>query len=635
MNSSGIKRGLAIAAVSALAVTGLPSLASAAPLATTGDAVTFYSQTSGNGSTQNDGVNQTVHLLASAGDVVDTVRFQYRISGGAAHTIKTVSRANGVFSAEWDPTPIAGAVNVTIEAAGLNTNGDPAGGAIPSKPVVLGAASAAVDIANAPGSEVGAFKQPYSGANNKLLGTVSGTTSGGGTPGISTFGLLGTTTADVIDGNSFSSIVNLSGYTLTTPADDEAVIIATAGSEDAEAVTLYKQDITSITAEPTPEFVAGGPGTQGDVTVTVLDQKGKPIAGARVAGPQGFFGATSTKYTNSKGEALFTGVIATTAGADYSYHVDTDIQTGYQSNKDLEKTATVTRYAPTLETLEASSADGAAFDVDENATGDITVTGKDQHDGNITASGVRGTWTIEPFDTSLPTTTNPATIAGSTNVALPTGEPDGTYTLNTYIDKDGVLGQGPGDLSADPLVLTVGQAEITWDNAAANAQVPAGTATTQQGLIALSDGTVLGGRTAEVLYTPGGAGNAKFSPTQPTGTVLVNGTHTTVTSAADGTFSVSVSDPAATPQPSERGGELDATSAALNVSSADSTPDQVIDFIELTADSVDIGNRADLVDGEATPGRPVSYTVVVKNADGDLLQNKAVDLSLDSGFFTT
>ena len=80
MNSSGIKRGLAGAAISALAVTGLPfhsTTASAEPATAhyTADEVQLLSQFSGLASTKNDGQNTTVRLEAGAGADVSGVTF--------------------------------------------------------------------------------------------------------------------------------------------------------------------------------------------------------------------------------------------------------------------------------------------------------------------------------------------------------------------------------------------------------------------------------------------------------------------------------------------------------------------------------------------------------------------------------
>ena len=102
MNSSGIKRGLASSAIAALAVTGLPFLASSAsaqPLtAELGNAATKLYSPVDTASTKNDGVNSTVHLLAGGGADIKQVRFDYQVGSAAAQAIATVSRVNDAFS---------------------------------------------------------------------------------------------------------------------------------------------------------------------------------------------------------------------------------------------------------------------------------------------------------------------------------------------------------------------------------------------------------------------------------------------------------------------------------------------------------------------------------------------------------
>ncbi|MCW2826237.1 MAG: hypothetical protein JWQ91_3154 [Aeromicrobium sp.] len=647
MNSSGIKRGLAVTAISALAVTGLPGLvgsASAQPLdsAQAATAVTIYSQSTSSASTQNDGVNSTVHLLAGAGADVKQVRFQYKVFGGESQAIATVSRANGGFSAEWAPPANVLGAFVTIEAVGLDAAGTAITGSVSApRSVALGAGSTAVDITNARGSEIGVFTQPY--ASPKSLAAVSGTTSSKDAPEVSSPSGSGKANpADVFPADpsgvsAFSGVVDLSGYKwskpttvdgVTSTAADEAVIVATAGSDDAEIVKLYEQTIATVTAAASPELVQGS--AKSAATVTVRDQKGKPVAGAQVENEAG-----DIKLTNSVGQAVFADLAGSAAGESYKFHVNTTEDAGYQSADDFQRTVTVKSYTPSVESIAASSKDGAAFDFDENEAGDIKVTAKDQNGAATTPiTGVQGTWTIKPFDAKVADSTVKATINAATgNVDFPVGQPAGRYTLNTWIEKDGTPGQGAGDLSAAPLTVKAGQAEITWDTTAV--QVQSGTTSKQGGTIALEDGTVLGGRTATVTFTA--KDDAKLAASQPAGTTRVSDTEATVKTAADGTFSVAVADAAAVapdPQLSEIGGLLDAKSDDLKIDLADTT-DLKVDFVDLAVKTIAIGAGDKLVDGEATPGRPVSYTVTVTNKDGDPLKNAAVSLSLDHGFFTT
>lgn len=69
MNSSGIKRGLAYSAITALAVTGVPFLATSAsanPINDQVTEVTLLSQYTNTTSLKNDGTDATIRLEAAA-----------------------------------------------------------------------------------------------------------------------------------------------------------------------------------------------------------------------------------------------------------------------------------------------------------------------------------------------------------------------------------------------------------------------------------------------------------------------------------------------------------------------------------------------------------------------------------------
>ncbi len=129
MTSSGMKRGLAVAAISALAVTGLPlTAANAAPLVENESAngVTLYSQETGAtdvASIRNDGENTTVHLVAGGGSNIVKVHFEYSTDAGTTwKDIATVSRANGAFSTEWAPTAAIYNTAVQVRATGIDAS---------------------------------------------------------------------------------------------------------------------------------------------------------------------------------------------------------------------------------------------------------------------------------------------------------------------------------------------------------------------------------------------------------------------------------------------------------------------------------------------------------------------------------
>ena len=647
MSSSGInfKRGLATTAISALAVVGLPALsgmASATPLTAElgATAVKLYSQSTPSASIKNDGVNTTVHLLAGGGTDVKQVRFEYSVAGGAAQTIATVARTNDSFTTEWAPPAVVLGASVAIKAVGLDAAGADISGATASKSAVVGAGSDAVDVTNAAGSAVGVFAEPYSAAPGALAapghlyGAISGTTSGTNPQVKNVSADTAPVAADVKSDPvasivTFSGVVDFAGYTFatatpTTPAVDEVVVGAQSGSDDAESVTLYNQTITNVTAAASPTNVPTGGSSV--ATVSVVDQNNKPVAGARVV-PEG---GGNPMFTNSQGKAVFT-VLAGTS----NFYVDTTAEAGYQGGVDFRKSVTVTTYAPALTTLASSSKDGAAFDKDENTTGDIKVTAKDQNGTEMVSGPLQGKWTITPFEAPSTPVTVAATIAPNGDVSLPAGQADGTYVLNVWHEQDGTPGQGAGDLSAAPLTVKAGQSAVKWDDANNLVQVQSGTATTQGAKLVLGDGTTLGARTLDITFAAPN-GDAKLSAVQPAGTTRKGDAAATVVTAADGTFKVAVTDPAVVapaPQPSEQGDTLDAASTALGIP-VDPTKDLVIDFIDVHVETIVGAKATTLVDGQATPGRPVSQTFTLKNKAGELLKDTSVALSLDHGFFT-
>ena len=119
MNSSGIRRGLAVLAVSAVAAVGLPLAATADSINDqVGDYnIVLYSFPGGikTMSLKNDGTDSTVTLAAGAGADINQVTFQYRIDpAGPWQNIATTTRNDdGAFKVDWAPD--LSLVDVTID----------------------------------------------------------------------------------------------------------------------------------------------------------------------------------------------------------------------------------------------------------------------------------------------------------------------------------------------------------------------------------------------------------------------------------------------------------------------------------------------------------------------------------------
>jgi len=655
--NSGMKRGLATVAVSALAVTGLPFLMSSA------SANTLNSQAGGadqvvlvtpsqNASIRNDGVNTTVHLLAVGGADVAAVRFEYQATGDASPTvIATVnSRTNGAFSTEWTvPAAIYNLNNTTISAVALNSVST-----VTDTASVVGQVSTtrpSIDIANAPGSSVGVFQQPYAAPNDLDLGAVSGTTSNlDVTPNIQLTGPLSgganlqEDVAETVQSGDtvrdWSGSVDFSGYDWTgTP--DEAVVRALTGptgSDDGEAVTVYQQQIDDMTVVADPTSVQGANTATG--IVTVLDDAGAPIAGVEVFQDDNNdnAGDGAAVYTNSRGEAKFPGLAGSPAGTQHSFYVNTTDTDGYENGTDFKTSVTVTSYAPVATSLTAFSKDGAAFDDDENAAGDIEVTVKDQNTNPLAGETVRYSWNVAPFATTagypkdLPEQTAVTGPDGTADIVFPTGEPSGAYTLNYYINTDGTPGQGATDPTGTDLAVKAGQAALTWGDGA-TAQAPAFVTSTFEGSLELEDGTGLTGRSVALSWGKDALGNAVLAaqPAQPAGTTRVNDTSATAVTEADGVFGIAISDPAA-PDQDELNGDLGADTAFTAAA-----PFLDVDFLKNAGPSspadIDI-DVANLIDGLATPGRPVNLDIDVENSDDVDLTDYPVTIEVDHGFLS-
>jgi hypothetical protein len=664
MNSSGIKRGLATTAVSALAIAGLPLFASSASAVSlsssvpTADSVILAVADNEVVSARNDGTNQTVRLTALGGNNVTSVKFEYSLNGTDFTTIDTVSRNdNGAFAVEWNPNPVAGGT-VTLRAT-------PAGPAAPAADTATGVqilnTTATVNITD--GTGIGVFQQPYAGPENKQTVIVSGTSSSTTpNPALSYWDASGQAFAGTAYGatinttpttgspatGSWTRALDITGYDYG--ANDELLLRADDGSDDTEAFALYKQVITTVTATADKTQVqAGSPAT---VTVTVLDQNGKPIAGAQVFSSNG----TGPNYTNALGQTTF----SQQSGSATYYANATNSPTYEPALGDKQSDAvTVTQYNPAPTSLKAKSTDGAAFDIDEYTAGDITVQITDQNGNPIKEAGRTVTyfWTQTPFDGSPASQRFPATGTstavtdgdGIAVIAFPTGQTDvnGTYVLNASLNAN-ALGNG-AIAAADVLTVKAGEATFKYAEGSPE-QAVAGGAEEVTGKLALTDGTGLSGRDVAFTYTRGaesgtGADAADANIVQADGTT---GATRTVKTDAAGNVSVSVKDAVQNPQPLETGGSL----AAAVTGNTDANPAaQGVDFIAsvtpgrvlISADNPTTGGTPE-TDANVTPGTIKTYYVYVgDNTDTNTatpgvqdtpLSGQEVVLTLDNGYFT-
>ncbi len=655
MTSSGMKRGLAVTAVSALAVTGLPFLtatANATPLSEQfgADAVHLYTADGtapGAVSVRNDGVNTSVHLVSSGGANVAQVRYTYTHGTAEPVVIRTVSRVDGVFSTEWTPATNLLGETVTITAQALSNAG--AIGAVDSQTVVVSANTTSVDIANAPGSNVGVFEQLYTGKTGNL-GVVRGTTSALTTPvtlnGVEVNAANGGEYGEPANGTrTFKGVAEFGAYPFDTtdPKLDQAVVTAVAGSDDNEAVQVYAQKITSVSAAAANANPPASNATT-TATVTVLDQRNNPVAGAEVV-QEGVGG--STQYTDVNGHAIFS-VAGDADGNSFVYTVNVDDDDAYQAAKDYQRTVTVTTYSDSAAGIAANhSTLGDALDVDEYDEAPVSITVTDGRGTARNAQTVQYSWSLNKFDpVDAPTEvvkSGSVTTGTDGKAIIPApGGADGTYILNTYIERDGNPGQTAGDISGSTLRVKIGQASIVFEDDKVS-QAAAGSSKEFDAKLVLADGTALPNREVTFNYTPGtetpaGAGDSIVAANQPSGTTRLTNNTAKDTTNAFGTVSVSLTDPSETTQPKELASDLNAETTGVNEADASNSGDSLrVDWLTSMApvDADDIWyDTAELIDGLATPGRPVSMDIKVQNADGEWLTDYPVKVSIDHGSFT-
>ena len=688
MNSSGIKRGLAATAISALAVSGIPALASSASADTidqqapSATGTELYTQDSGFASVQNDGVNTTVHLLAGGGTNVNQVRFEYGPAGSPT-TIATVARTNGVFSTEWAPPVATYGTSVEIRAVGLNSVGNPTGGATGTATATISADRSAIDIANAAGSVVPIFQQPYGleaqeGAgmpgngvtHSTAQGAVTGTTSGNGAVTISDLSDGSTPRPAVTPGAAsngvrpFKGTVNFADYTPFTATNQAIVGVSQAGgSDDAEVVNLEKQTIGDATAVATPATIPNNAGSTSSAVITVTDNTAakRPIAGAQViadADNDGVWDANENSYyTNGDGQVTVTGLPGSTgSGTTYAFFVNVDGDDDYQPAKDFRRTVTIVRQNQVPTTITSASADGAAFDSDEYFAGDVTAKLVDQNGTGIPNAQLSYRVVFTPAVATTPPTTYPAQTGSATTNAqgvatIPVAlqAVNGSYAVQAYQDTDGTPGQTGGDLAAAPLTFKAGDSSLVFDDAP-SANAAAGTTATFDATLKLYDGTPLAGRLVDFTYAPTADSQLAAQAQQPAGTTR-NGATARDTTDAAGKVSVAISDPSAPAQTAELDSTLTATTADNPANTADGNddPDETgdldVDFgitnppAGTTDVTVVLGNNA----GSNKPGVASGANTVTVTGDANgpaaggvgPIAGISVTLTVDNeGFFT-
>ncbi|WP_179666833.1 Ig-like domain-containing protein [Nocardioides thalensis] len=594
-------------------------------------------------STKNDGTNSSISLSAIATSDIDSLRFQFSTDAGATWTNiggpLAAPNDDGAYSIEWTPGFALPAAGVLVRANGHSS--------IDNSQNIDQSAALAVNntdetSALTPGSALGVYRSPIDVNDDNVI--VTGTASAGNTV-VSLVDANGANVASTgaLAGPNFRGILDIDGvYTYNAPDEVQLRAVNASGTDDGEAYTLYQQVPTTITAVGSPANPAD-PNQNVQVTVTVLDQNGKPIAGAEVASDHVVDGTFIPRgETNASGQLVFAAEqnandgsvswIVNQTNSQVTYDpgvgdIKFDLQVGQGFSADLV----------------GSSNDGPAFDFDEyDLATDIQVQVKDQTGANFDDPGTQDLtyfWKMLPFDPSIEpedgdshVVTNDANGLYDVPFAVGSDFPEGNLESGTYELWASLSDGGTGHPVSSRKVLTVkaGEATIEWVDPDGDGKViaPAGTVATGNGNLVLEDGTGLPGRRVDFHYNTGTEYDEDGNTSMADANII---SADPVTTGANGSFSVDVEDIGNSGTP-EVGGEAGTGSANApgigNWGGVD-----VHHGFDFVTDQVPNGAVLEIEYDSETAGPAGTRelgTVHLEDAFGDNLAGVQIELSLDT-----
>lgn len=571
-------RGLAASAVAALAVTGLATFSTAH--ADNPSAVTLLSQFTSKASTRQDAdgamnssTSTTITLTAAVADPTSTAAFQYNpdpdatdTSDGWTDIVTAQTPTNGYVTFEWAPPGLAGqtiALRAAVTAAdGVTTTYST------RNDVAISDGTSDVNAVRLTNTSQGYFTQPYADSGhtatlaavagstsatdgnvalswwNAADGTFQGQTNAAVTP--TSFKLANQPySTNTIEGGTFAGALDISAF--DAQSGDVLPIAAERDSDAVVPVTLQSQTINSIYAS----FPHPSTSKSEDTVLTVLDQNGQPIAGAEVRRESD---GALVGYTDGLGDVTAT----QTPGSTVSYYANATDADGYDpADGDVATDATAPDYIPIATSVKARLADGAAFDAHEYAAGDVALQVLDQEGSPYTTQpGAEVTYAVYPKGGSAGATATGTTDSAGRIVVPFDPSTAGSYTL-AY--------SNPGKTAlAHTTTFTVGDSTLAL-TPGKGWQLSGGRITFSGSLTVA--GKPMAGRQISLKYArgtelaPGSGADAGIgSARRLTATVTTN---------ADGRFSVTVQDRHETIYPAESG-TLTARTAD-NVASASST----------------------------------------------------------------
>lgn len=557
-------RGLAASAVGALTITGTTVNAPAAR-ATDGVSIRLISQLDHVIATRPDGslFKAEVRLVAKAPDgwFVD---FQVNPDPRAGAedpgwtSIKgTKTRRGGYVSMPWSPTEQApGLVGHTV---GIRAVRDERVLAAPTysatQQVFIAPPHADTDAVFIEEFTGGYFVQPYAstGRTASLVGIAGTTSATGGAVSLEAWrpretAYRGLTNAAVspadlkgargqeffeVAGGRFDVVLPLTAF--DAEAGEAVAVRARRGTDDVAIGALAEQQIGGIVARNVKTTSAGT-----TVQLEVFADDAGVVAGAEVRRADG----SLLGYTGGAGLITVTQPNATTE----TYYVNTDDGDAFDPSIDYSTENAVPAFTRAPTTMIPVLADGTAFDAREYAAGDVALQVVDQ-DGKPFAGAREVRYRLYPSGATAPALTTATTDANG-RLVLPfdPSRSSGTWLLEHGIYPDTALFRWDRFVSGQAaLTLTPGRGQ-----AASGGQL------SYSGRLTVA-GRPLSGRTVDLAYRRG----AELVPgTGADAGILVGGTRqlsATVTTGADGTFSVRIGDAREKGGPTEQGGRLTAT----------------------------------------------------------------------------
>lgn len=588
MRQSRVRRGLAASAVGALAVTGL-AVAAPAARAADGPGLELLSQQHGRASLRPDGgtenlPTQYVDLVAARTDPALTIHVEVNADADAGDAdpgweqVGAEAAPPGAFVTKaWDGTiDGASAVGTSVAVRAVGVDGARTTYDTVHDVAVTGTESP-VHSVSVRSTAPGYFAQPYADSGRtrtqvRVEGTTSATT---GTAQLSWWDpaarefrgqvdaaltpydlkVSPDTSTPTVAGGQFRAALDITGYDAAASGGRLAVR-AERDSDEVAVLTPYAQGIGSVVA-----YLRGShsDGTS-TLQVAVTDQSSEGIVGAEV---RRMSDGALVGWTDGTGSVTTTQV----SGTSERYYANATDADGFDAAVD-RATAPIEPpvFTPVPRSAALVLADGAVFDDDEYAAGDVALQSLDQ-EGRPYAGEAEIAYLLRtPGRPDPEPTVGTSDGTGRLVVPFDPAGPDGRYEVD--------LGNGPGAervaggrAGQDPASFIAGDATLSLVR---TTPAPAsGGRATYAGRLAIGEHP-LPGRRVDLRLDRG----TEAVPGRTADATLAGGaTTTTVTTGDDGTFTVTVADAAERGGPSETGGVLTATAP-----SARETATAAVDF---------------------------------------------------------